>query len=263
MDNRQMPDTPWHIGFIKKDESDPRRHKVWCFYYMQGECRCIRSSYYTSRCPGSSHCSKYREDAEVTQDIREIQAEKKRAELYHVKMIKKRIEMEKELGEIELYTRYGKTLVCPVCGERLKQNKCTYCGFVKPEAPKKTIIVNKKTVKKTPLKKVENKKMKDSLSLLSKTVPENRTLVKKVENKATNEDNISGTLIRVIENGSNCPFCNFTTSNMRAIKVKDKEGQDSSISAMVCEKCGCIYLTRKLFKKLQMTKRNEMLNIVT
>ena len=28
METKKVPDTPWHIGFIKKDESDPRRHKA-------------------------------------------------------------------------------------------------------------------------------------------------------------------------------------------------------------------------------------------
>ena len=127
MDRKQTPDTPWHISFVKKDESDPRRHKARCFYYQQGECHCVKSAYYTSRCPGSSHCNKYTEDEVQTQDIRELQAERKRAEQYHEKMIKKRIELEQQLGEAELYTRYGKVLECPVCGGRLIKNKCNYC----------------------------------------------------------------------------------------------------------------------------------------
>lgn len=32
MDANQLPDMPWHIGFVKKDEWDPHRHKARCIY---------------------------------------------------------------------------------------------------------------------------------------------------------------------------------------------------------------------------------------
>lgn len=32
MDANQLPDMSWHIGFVKKDEWDPHRHKARCIY---------------------------------------------------------------------------------------------------------------------------------------------------------------------------------------------------------------------------------------
>lgn len=26
----KLSDTPWHVGYTKKDENDPRRHKARC-----------------------------------------------------------------------------------------------------------------------------------------------------------------------------------------------------------------------------------------
>lgn len=36
--HNQLPDTPWHIGYITKDENDPRRHKARCVHYRDGVC---------------------------------------------------------------------------------------------------------------------------------------------------------------------------------------------------------------------------------
>ena len=38
MDEKRLPDTPWHVGFVKKEEDDPRRHKARCIYYAEGVC---------------------------------------------------------------------------------------------------------------------------------------------------------------------------------------------------------------------------------
>ena len=63
MDIKVLPDTPWHLGYAKKEESDPRRHKSRCVYLNNGKCRCGRSGAYTLKCPGSSHCTCYEEKA--------------------------------------------------------------------------------------------------------------------------------------------------------------------------------------------------------
>lgn len=264
MDKKQMPDTPWHIGFVKKDESDPRRHKARCFYYQRGECHCTKSAYYTSRCPGSSHCSKYIEDEVLTQDIRELQAEKKRAEQYHTKMIRKRIELEQKLGENELYAKYGKVLECPVCGGRLIRDRCNYCGFIRPEPP----IVKKNVVPKRPREPVIQKTKvtfdKDVQPLRSE--PSKDGSVKPLNTTSVTKKDIapkdSGTLIRYTESGANCPVCKALNSSMTNKDVYDKEGHIQIVSIVVCQKCGCIYLTRKLLKKLQMKAMDENLNIV-
>ena len=38
MDKKVLPDTPWHLGYAKKEESDPRRHKSRCVYLNNGKC---------------------------------------------------------------------------------------------------------------------------------------------------------------------------------------------------------------------------------
>ena len=262
MDRKQTPDTPWHISFVKKDESDPRRHKARCFYYQQGECHCVKSAYYTSRCPGSSHCNKYTEDEVQTQDIRELQAERKRAEQYHEKMIKKRIEIEQRLGEAELYTRYGKVLECPVCGGRLIKNKCNYCGFIRPEPPRAKKDVPHKLLQESIKQRYAfDKKRKSSEGEPSKG--RSITPIKPAVVEETTSLRTSGTLIRYIENGANCPECKTVNSSMTNSDVYDKDGHVQKVSVLICQKCGCIYLTRKLLKKLQMTKRDENLNIIS
>ena len=53
----KLPDTPWHVGFAKKEEDDPRRHKARCIYYNVGNCK-----YKGGKCSGSAHCKRYSED---------------------------------------------------------------------------------------------------------------------------------------------------------------------------------------------------------
>lgn len=61
MDKRVLPDTPWHLGYAKKEPNDPRRHKSRCIYFKSGKCHCGQSGAYTLKCPGSSHCTCYEE----------------------------------------------------------------------------------------------------------------------------------------------------------------------------------------------------------
>ncbi len=71
----RLPDTPWHIGYTKKDDNDPRRHKSRCVYYQYGNCTCKElRGYYGKRCPGSAHCKYY-----ATKEA-EIDLERSRAE---------------------------------------------------------------------------------------------------------------------------------------------------------------------------------------
>lgn len=50
----RMKDTPWHIGYVKKKENDPRRHKSRCSHYrVDGSCG------FYSRFIGSAHCPEY------------------------------------------------------------------------------------------------------------------------------------------------------------------------------------------------------------
>ncbi len=63
MDTR-LPDTPWHIGYIKKDEEDPRRHKKRCVFNENNHCK---NSHLNGECYGSSHCKYYAEDWETAE----------------------------------------------------------------------------------------------------------------------------------------------------------------------------------------------------
>ena len=51
-------DTPWHIGYAKKDEDDSRRHRARCRNYDNESKKCILINI---GCVGSSHCMKYNE----------------------------------------------------------------------------------------------------------------------------------------------------------------------------------------------------------
>lgn len=62
MKNKILPDTPWYMGYAKKKENDPRRHKSRCIYLKEGICHCGTSGAYTLKCPGSSHCTSYTEE---------------------------------------------------------------------------------------------------------------------------------------------------------------------------------------------------------
>lgn len=64
MENNRLPDTPWHVGYAKKEESDPRRHKSRCVYLKDGICKCGYDGCYTRKCGGSSHCLHYSESLE-------------------------------------------------------------------------------------------------------------------------------------------------------------------------------------------------------
>lgn len=61
----QLPDTPWHISYVKKEEGDPRRHKARCVYYNHWTQMCYfkESQYYLKRCGGSAQCDFYDEDS--------------------------------------------------------------------------------------------------------------------------------------------------------------------------------------------------------
>lgn len=59
----KLPDVPWHIGYTKKAENDPRRHKSRCIHYKCGTCTSICTAYCNMHCPGSAHCNAYKEAA--------------------------------------------------------------------------------------------------------------------------------------------------------------------------------------------------------
>lgn len=49
------------MEYLKKEETDPRRHKARCIYNMSGICKQGRLRCYDRRCTGSAHCVYYAE----------------------------------------------------------------------------------------------------------------------------------------------------------------------------------------------------------
>ena len=69
MDEKRLPDTPWHVGFVKKEEDDPRRHKARCIYYAEGVCYQGKMGCFLRKCPGSSHCKYYAESESMAEEV--------------------------------------------------------------------------------------------------------------------------------------------------------------------------------------------------
>lgn len=67
MADYRLPDTPWHIGYVTKDEDDPRRHKSRCVY-NDGR-KCLNTN--VTECCGSAHCRFYAETEEAARRYQE------------------------------------------------------------------------------------------------------------------------------------------------------------------------------------------------
>ena len=143
MDKRALPDTPWHVGYTKKEEADPRRHKGRCIYLEEGVCHCGESGAFTLKCPGSSHCTSYAENLE--QDKRNKERHKsievecwERADKYK-KNMRQRCENSMQNEKMKYWHKNILLMSdCPFCGERFHKGKnrnnqyriCEYCGAV-------------------------------------------------------------------------------------------------------------------------------------
>ena len=128
MDRNILPDTPWHIGYTKKEEGDPRRHKSRCIYLLGGKCHCGESGAYTLKCPGSSHCTCYAETEKQKEDNirshKSIDIESwERAQQYKKKMQQKAQKLMRT-EKLKFWER-NMALVreCPLCGERFPNKK--------------------------------------------------------------------------------------------------------------------------------------------
>lgn len=128
-----MPDVPWHIGFAKKEENDPRRHKARCIYYENKICKCRELMPYKGRrCPGSSHCDYYTENNE--EQSKEAETER-RADIIRQSYIKKKNQLLRD-NSFRIPYRLHSGSKCPICNEALsglRQKKstivhCVYCG---------------------------------------------------------------------------------------------------------------------------------------
>lgn len=135
-DDHRLPDTPWHVDIVKKDEADPRRHKSRCIHYQSG--RCGWRGNYSGRCIGSSHCMDYNESYEEFEKKYNNRADAEQIEKAVIDKYKRGLEEKKnKLERSNNPYKYMKTYClrrCLVCDEFLKSEKyslkkCTYCGM--------------------------------------------------------------------------------------------------------------------------------------
>ena len=143
-----MPDTPWHIGYAKKEKGDPRRHKGRCIFLNKTTKKCANTNCITFslKCPGSAHCLSYAETKEdwtkVWKKTRSIEQEKRdkllesvdRADQYRRNKIKERIEKAQQ-DPCRFKGRSVKGInYCLLCQEKLvtigSGKECPYCGAV-------------------------------------------------------------------------------------------------------------------------------------
>ena len=98
MDDKRLPDTPWHVGFVKKEEDDPRRHKARCVYYVKGICHQGKMGCYLRKCPGSSHCQYYAESEVMAKEVylKTRTVEEERADYRQEYLFSGRVRIEKE-----------------------------------------------------------------------------------------------------------------------------------------------------------------------
>jgi len=138
----RLPDTPWHVGFAKKKEDDPRRHRSRCVHYYTGSklCGARESMYFGKTCPGSSHCAYYAETWEDAKRLKEnsrtIDEEGAEEADKHRKVCideAKRLMHEQPLKHFNV----GQILYCKVCGEDVSKQgckkgrvECPYCHAV-------------------------------------------------------------------------------------------------------------------------------------
>ena len=120
-------DTPWHIGYTKKEEDDPRRDKRRCIFLHRGKCQNGRSGAFTLQCPGSSHCKEYREEYH-DEDFMQEERYEFEATLYH------------RLTKKQVWEMYSTSVKCPFCEYRWIRERddkivCPRCEFTirKPE----------------------------------------------------------------------------------------------------------------------------------
>jgi len=128
----KLPDTPWHVGYAKKDAQDPRRHKAWCIHLDNRICTCKMSGCYLMRCAGSSHCKYYSESETQWEDFLEEMKTEEDIELDAVELakIEKRKFVRKllENGSYRYKYSFGASMLyCPFCLTRIKGLKCKYC----------------------------------------------------------------------------------------------------------------------------------------
>ena len=125
VENNRLPDTPWHVGYAKKQENDPRRHKARCIHYRDGQCGWKAN--YSGKCIGSSHCMEYSESLEDFKKLQESRKTTEQIERDNIDKYKKSLEPKKEQLERSnnpyKYRKCSELNRCLVCDEHLYKEK--------------------------------------------------------------------------------------------------------------------------------------------
>ena len=236
MPYNQLPDTPWHIGYTKKDIDDPRRHKARCIHNLGGVCHCGRSRGNGRKCGGSAHCRFYAETLEQWENIKidlmtieEIENE--RAYEYRRKKIEARKKLE-ELGFEEINRRYHSAKICPICSGDIKRGSCSYCGFsVSPDDYSKA----------SQIRPAEE----EFLKLEKKVKATRRDFAYKVISKL--ELNGSLDIIPSLDAVDHCYYDDYPLVeqqiNLQVKYISDKDPVTTSFIGKHCEACGIYYAT--------------------
>lgn len=197
MMNNILPDIPWHIGYAKKKEDDPRRHKARCIHYKDGICQLNKA-----RCGGSAHCISYSEDK--TDEYRyygygishsnEVWFSDKIRKFCHDRNREIRWKFLKDIFE------------CPICGRAIEDyvplkyiaKRCSHCKilFVNEDVYRTyTEDVNKNIgnyilclVAITPLKKKKQKSVKSKHNIYNKNINRQKTNEKSNKVNALGDD---------------------------------------------------------------------------
>ena len=170
MENSKLPDTPWHIGFAKKEDDDPRRHKARCVNLRGGVCTFGKSGCYTLKCSGSSHCIYYAENENqfrrVIKETSSAEEEATTRALSHRQRKKNEWRKIQTLGKEEINNRFHFFRHCPICQEKLLEEKgikiCEYCGFNSECLDEMTLKNLFYYEKKTKARKNNKKKKQDN-----------------------------------------------------------------------------------------------------
>lgn len=197
MDKKTLPDTPWHVGYVKMSEFDSRRDKRRCIHLEKSKCSYPRSVYYNIKCGGSSHCRFYAETIHAWQkfeesmripeedlELREI------TEKYNRQSNKKRRQEFLASEEHFLHTVLAERIKsCPVCGSILihKQHEaqCEYCRirFIDEIADRSGLLTKQndvfitgRIIAKSP-KAVSSKNIKKLNTTKSKANPIQRNVI--------------------------------------------------------------------------------------
>ena len=138
MANKILPDTPWHVGYTKKEEDDPKRHKSRCIHIEDKICKCGKSGSFMVRCGGSAHCCFYSETLSEWDKLSEENKTAEDIERERIEEYKKIVQMKKDrfIKDKQNYFQYRDVediRECPICFDHLMHRGkaiacCSYCN---------------------------------------------------------------------------------------------------------------------------------------